>query len=157
MEDKRLSIIFALIFFLLLGLIREGWAMNADKNIIYPGKGIDNIIIGNSPLGATCGKSGDIEIECGQDKKVIRIKIKSRQYYVFKSRLHVGSSISEMLRYYEKGETTIEQSKTIIKYPTQGIDFEVDKSKEQITGISIYQPRLPSFKEQYKEQFKQTK
>lgn len=50
----------------------------------------------------------------------------------------------------------------VLRYPSRGIDFEIDRFSERITAIIIYmpveRPRLPESKyRQYREQFKQMK
>jgi len=61
--------------------------------------------------------------------------------------------MADVLRFYGKGETDVKSDKILIKYPSQGIDFEINRASERVDSVTIYQPVLPKFSiKQYRDQ-----
>ena len=116
-----------------------------SEGIIYPGKGVDEIQIGESPpQKRPCGGKGDVEVECVEGR-VSAITVRSRYFYLVRTRVRVGSEITDVLRFYGEGEQEVDNitDKFSLKYRGQGVDFEISKSSRQITGIRVYHRTLP--------------
>lgn len=127
----------------------------AGEGIVYPGKGVDDIRIGYhlpkkiSPLLERRNITA-----AGPDGAVQRIKVSSPAFLLAVSLLRIkNSKMVDVLRFYGKGETDAKPDKIVIRYPSQGIDFEIDKASERVESVTIYQPVLPKFSvKQYQEQ-----
>lgn len=144
----------------LLGLV---WALMAlsgssafsGEGIVYPGKGVDDIQIGgrfpSDKKKAFQGKG--ITIESDPAGRVTKVRVSAPTFSVAISLLRIKSSrIGDVLRFYGKGETDLKSERLILRYPSQGIDFEIDKVNERIDAITVYSPSRPSFSiEQYKQ------
>lgn len=126
----------------------------AREGIVYPGKGVDDVRIGYpqpkniSPL---------LEVRSGgtsPEKTVERIKISSSAFVLAVSLLRIkNSKMADVLRFYGKGETDVKSDKILIKYPSQGIDFEINRASERVDSVTIYQPVLAKFSiKQYRDQ-----
>ena len=153
MRQKELFIISISSLLSLLFFIETAWAFES-KGIIFPGESVDNIRLGEPlPEEMASGNIIDIEIECDRGK-IQKICVRSSRYYIARSRLRIGNNVESIFRYHGRGDTEIISDKIVMRYPEQGIDFEIDKSNERITAITIYPPVLPDLPaEQYK-QFK---
>jgi hypothetical protein len=93
----------------------------------------------------------DIEIESDRGG-VQMIRVRSPRYYIARSRLRIGNNIESIFRYYGRGDIEVGTNRIKMRYPAQGIDFEIDKSNERITAITIYRPVLPDLPtEQYRQ------
>ncbi|MCD4808258.1 MAG: hypothetical protein K8R13_11990 [Methanococcoides sp.] len=153
MRQKELFIISIYSLLSVLFFIETGWAFEGG-GIIFPGERVGNIRLGEPPPEEMA--SGDIiDIEIESDRGGVQmIRVKSPRYYIARSRLRIGNNIESIFRYHGRGNTEIVSDRIVMRYPEQGIDFEINKSNEQITAITIYRPELPDLPtEQYK-QFK---
>ncbi len=153
MRQKELFIISIYSLLSLLFFVETGWAFEGGS-IIFPGERVGNIRLSEPPPEEMpCGNIKDIEIKCDQGK-VQMIRVRSSRYYIARSRLRIGNNIESIFRYYGQGDIEVGTNRINMRYPAQGIDFEIDKSNERITAITIYRPVLPDLPtEQYK-QFK---
>jgi len=153
MRQKELFIISICSLLSLLFFVETGRAFEGG-GIIFPGERVDNIRLNEPPPEKMpCGNIRDIEIKCDQGR-VQMICIRSPGYYIARSRLRIGNNIESIFRYHGRGDTEVGTNRINMRYPAQGIDFEIDKSNERITAITIYLPVLPDLPtEQYK-QFK---
>jgi len=125
--------------------VTESIAAAEMSGVIYPGKGVDNILLGERPpSGTPCGRGAELEITCAAGR-VEKIAVTSLRFSVERSGLHVGSPLGDIFRYYGDGKDKIVPGGILIQYPDQGIDFTVDKKLGQITAITIYRPLLPEF------------
>ncbi|MBI4656598.1 MAG: hypothetical protein HY746_07620 [Elusimicrobia bacterium] len=93
------------------------------------------------PKGLKCGNDNGIEIICA--KRIIqKVIIRSQAAYLTRSFITVKRGTpEEIIRFYGKPdhvEFTID--KLILKYPSIGVDFELDKTTERITKITVYIP-----------------
>jgi hypothetical protein len=150
MRQKKMFIISIYSLLSLLVFVGTGWA----EGIIFPGKGVDNIRIGEPPPKETpCGNGRDIEIQCDEGR-VKTICVRSPDFYIVRSRLRIGSDIDSIFRYHGRGDTEIGPDGIVLRYPAQGIDFEIDKSNERITAITIYHPVFPDLPQEQYKQFK---
>lgn len=130
--------------------------------VIDPGVSVGNLIIGQTPAGKACTDSAKgITLVCDPEERVQEISITSSTFYVARSRLRVGSDMSDLVRFYGKAEPKIQEGTILFEYPHLGIDFEVSRNDERIVTIKIYRPKAapkvmePSQRLQfYKEQFK---
>lgn len=122
--------------------------------IIYPGKGVDDIQIG-VPLPKNLSPLIERKniVTTGADGPVKQIKVSSPAFTLAVSLLRIKQSkMADVLRFYGKGETDLRSDKIIVRYPSQGIDFEIDRVNERIEAVTIYRPVLPKFSvEQYRE------
>jgi hypothetical protein len=141
--SKMTSILFIL---LSASVFVQAGKQPLHEGVIFPGEGVDNIRIGESSTKEwPCGKKDDIEVKCVGDR-VSEITIRSRYFYIIRSRVKVGDRIDDVFRFYGEGEMEVgikALDKIKIRYPSQGIGFEINKSDKQITGIIIYWPSLP--------------
>jgi hypothetical protein len=165
----RLILIAVLI--IVSGFVENNYAMTREENrIIYPGKGVGPVRINETmPAGLpvfmeTAIKDKRIEIEFFPNKTVKKLIISSESFFVAVSALRIGqNNKGDIIRFYgEVRSETIANNKIVLRYPSRGIDFEIDRFSERITAIIIYmpaeRPRLPESKyRQYREQFKQMK
>lgn len=143
------------VFLTLAVLPLSAWS----ASIIVPGRGIDDVQIGETaPKGMQCGKNRQMEIHC-EDGVVTRIRVLSKEYFVSRSKLHVGSAIGEVISFYGRGETETRSARVLaIRYPGQGIDFEVSRQDNRVISITVYRVEVrepPSKYEQYKRLFNQ--
>jgi len=142
MRQKELFIIFIYFLLSLLFFVETGWAFEAG-DIIFPGERVGNIRLGEPPPEEMAsGNIIDMEIESDRGG-VQMIRVRSPRYYIARSRLRIGNNIESIFRYYGRGDIEVGTNRINMRYPAQGIDFEIDKSNEQITAITIYRPVLP--------------
>lgn len=140
------------------GIFSPSFAFRPE-GIIYPGKGVDEILIGEprpqrlTPLIEKHLKSREITILPEPPGPVKQIRLSSPTFSVAVSLLRIKySRTADVLRFYGKGETDLKSDSIVVKYPRQGIDFEIDRVSERIEAITVYKPVLPKFTvEQYKE------
>ena len=153
MRQKQLFIISICSLLSLLFFVETGCAFEGG-GIIFSGERVGNIRLGEPPPEEMpCGNIKDIEIKCDQGG-VQMIRVRSSRYYIARSRLRIGNNIESIFRYHGRGDIEVGTNRINMSYPAQGIDFEIDKSNERITAITIYRPVLPDLPtEQYK-QFK---
>jgi hypothetical protein len=153
MRQKELLIIFICSLISLLFFVETGWALEGG-GIIFPGERVGNIRLGEPPpKEMASGNIIDIEIECDQGG-VQMIRVRSPRYYIARSRLRIGNNIETIFRYYGRGEIEIGTNRINMRYPAQGIDFEIDKSNERITAITIYRSVLPDLPAKQYRQFR---
>jgi hypothetical protein len=153
MRQKELFIIFIYFLLSLLFFVETGWAFEGG-GIIFPGERVGNIRLGElSPEEMASGNITDIEIESDRGR-VQMICVRSPGYYITRSRLRIGNNIESIFRYYGRGDIEIVSDRINMRYPAQGIDFEIDKSDERITAITIYRPVLPDLPTEQYRQFK---
>ena len=156
MRQKELFIISIYSLLSVLFFIETGWAFEGG-GIIFPGERVDNIRLNEPPpKEMPCGNIRDIEIKCDDQGIVQKICVRSPRYYIARSRLRIGNNIESIFRYHgrgdKEGDKEIVSDGIVMKYPEQGIDFEIDKSNERITAITIYRPVLPDLPtEQYRQ------
>ena len=152
MRQKELFIISICSLLSLLFFVETGWAFEGG-GIIFPGERVDNIRLNEPPpKEMPCGNIRDIEIKCDDQGIVQKICVRSPRYYIARSRLRIGNNIEGIFRYYGREDTKIVSDRIVMRYPEQGIDFEIDKSNERITAITIYLPVLPDLPaEQYRQ------
>ena len=78
--------------------------------------------------------------------EVKAIKVSSPAYTLAVSLLRIKQNkMADVLRFYGKGETDLKSDRIILKYPKQGIDFEIDRGTERIEAVTIYKPVFPKF------------
>jgi hypothetical protein len=171
----RLHFLYRLILMTILiivsGVAETNHAMEPEKNeIIYPGRSVGPIRI-NEPMPAGLPlfmkktiKERSIEIEFFPIKAVKKIIITSDRFFVAVSALRIKqNNKGDIIRFYgEVHPETIANNKIVLRYPSRGIDFGIDRFSERITAIIIYmpveRPRLPESKyRKYREQFRQMK
>ncbi len=153
------------------GVAGEIHAISPEENkIIYPGKGVGPVRV-NEPMPAglpifmeTAIKEKKIVIESLPANAVKKIILTSDRFFVAVSALRIEqNNAGDVKRFYGNVYLkTIPNNKIALRYPSQGIDFEIDRFSERITAIIIYmppeRPRLPESEyRQYREQFKQMK
>jgi len=145
---KKIFGLASILFILLLSfaIIQAGKPL-IQEGIIFPGEGVDDIRIGEViPEGVLWQRKDEVELKFGDGKRVKEVIVRSPYFYIIRSRVRVGGSIDVILRFYGEGELEVDKrvpEKIMIRYPSQGIDFEISKYSKQITGIRIYQPTLP--------------
>jgi len=154
MRQKKLFIISICSLLSLLFFIETAWAFEGG-GIIFPGERVDNIRLGEPlPEEIARGNIRGIEIEYDQGRRVQVICVRSSRYYIARSRLRIGNNIESIFRYHGQGDTEILSDRIVMRYPEQGIDFEIDKSNERITAITIYRPVLPDLPSKQYRQFR---
>jgi hypothetical protein len=151
MRQKELFIISICSLLSFLFFIETGWAFEGG-GIIFPGERVGNIRL-NEPPPEEMASGNIIDIEIESDRGGVQmIRVRSPRYYIARSRLRIGNNIESIFRYYGRGDIEVGTNRINMRYPAQGIDFEIDKSNERITAISIYRPVLPDLPtEQYRQ------
>ncbi len=153
MRQKELFIISICSLLSLLFFIETGWALEGG-GIIFPGERVDNIRLGEPrPEEMARGNIRGIEIEPDQGRVQV-ICVRSSRYYIARSRLRIGNNIESIFRYHGQGDIEVGTNTINMRYPEQGIDFEIDKSNERITAITIYRPVLPDLPSKQYRQFR---
>ena len=171
----RLHFLYGLILTAIL-IVVSGFAgkiharMAEESRIIYPGKSIGAIRLNEpKPAGVPSFmekaiKEGNIKLDFSDNKTVKKITITSDQFFVAVSALRIEhNNAGDVKKFY--GNPYLKpaaNNKISLRYPLQGLDFEIDRLSERITAIIIYMPdkrlRLPESEyRQYREQFKQMK
>ena len=136
----------------------------ANEGIIMPGKGVDRFSIGapapdERKLRAIAQTEGVIIATA--NGSIRRITVSSPRHTVARSRLRPGAHLSEVLRFFGRGEKEIRGNLVILSYPVQGIEFTIDTGDELVRTITVFSPvrqRAPIEQQrklyQYREQFK---
>lgn len=155
------KILFAISIFIALlfpsGFFKTKPAFGGE-GIIYPGKGVDDIRIGEKLLPRVEKelKERGVTLTRGEKGQVTSLRLSHPAFSVAVSLVRIKHSRrADVLRFYGKGDTDLKPGKVILQYPEQGIDFEIDKVDDRVAAIKVYSPVLPKFSiEQYKEQQK---
>lgn len=157
----RTTLMISALLFLLLPAAPPAAGDSKDTGgTIYPGAGITQARIGQRPpAGKSCNRpAADWEVTCDRNGLIASIVVKRRTHAVERNRLRVGSSLSEVFRYYGYGEKKSVRGGILVMYPEQGIDFRVASGTERVDRITVYNP-VPKFPkgqyERYKDQLKQ--
>ena len=168
----RLSLIILLNLPALMSLpsmIAVAHGMLPSRELIYPGVGIDNVKIGEALPGRLPPslekniRGRKIVIKTGEDQKTVeKITISSPDYILAHSQIRVQfSNLGEVLRYYGKGSMVEKELKQTVQFPTEGLEFIINKRSGKIESISVFAPSRPRIQIQqykmYKEQYKQSR
>ena len=85
----------------------------------------------------------DIEIESDRGG-VQMIRVRSPRYYIARSRLRIGNNIESIFRYYGRGDIEIVSDRINMRYPEQGIDFEIycERSQSELFYYIFFTTKL---------------
>ena len=129
-----------------VGEIKAGRAGYAYSSGLYLGTiliidGKEVLVDTELPKGLKCGKGNGIEIVCSGGV-VRRVAVESPAAHLDRSFITVkGSTLEDILRNYGKPEqVACKDDRFVLKYPRQGLEFEVDKDREITRKITIYVP-----------------
>jgi len=137
--------------------------------LIYPGVGVDTVKIGE-PLPDKLPqllekniRERKIAIKFQDNQKTVeRITISSPDFILARSQMRVQfSTLGEVLRYYGKGSMVERGTKQTVTFPSEGLEFVINKKSGKIESISVFPPSRPRIQikqyKMYKEQFKQSR
>lgn len=159
------SFLFALSFFPYSIFKSSAWGQTADKKVISPGSGVGRFRIGGTmpderTLRALVREEGIEIIPSGNIIKKMRVT--SSGYPVLRSQIRARqSTLGDVIRFYGKGDSMLQGSLIILRFPTQGIEFEVEESEDRVSAITVFRPipteihpvqiqKLYKYKEQFK-------
>ncbi len=51
-----------------------------------------------------------------------------------------GSTLRDIRRYYGEGQMTYGDNVVIVRFPSEGVEFTLDRRDERILSIAVFQP-----------------
>jgi len=127
----------------------------AGGGIIYPGKGVDDIRIGEklSPREEAGLKKSGVTVTRRGGGQVASLRLSQPTFSVAVSLVRIKQSgIADVVRFYGKRDSELKPGRIILRYPEQGIDFEIDQVNDRVEAITVYSPVSPKFSiEQYQQ------
>lgn len=129
-----------------------------DNRITVIGERGEIIRIGELPPGGVqCGRQDGLAVKCERNR-VRELEITSPRIFLDRTKITVGSTHGDVIRFYGEGKTSSRPSGIIVSYPSLGLTFELDRTGDRIRKIVVSRPatiKPSSDYETYKDLFKQ--